>query len=82
MTTQHQITIRRATSEDDRAVLRLALLDDRPAPRGAALLAFVDGELAAARSLNGRGAVADPFRRTAALLDMLEIQTRSERAAA
>ena len=44
------ITIRHSTHEDGPAVLRLAQLDDRPAPEGDALLAFVDGELAAARA--------------------------------
>jgi hypothetical protein len=73
-----EITIRHATHEDMRAVLQLAALDDRPAPRGDALLAFVDGELAAARPLDGRTPVADPFRHTAHLLDLLELQSRTE----
>ncbi len=68
-----EIIIRPATHEDLPAVLQLAALDDRPVPRGDSLLAFVDGELAAARPLDGRGAVADPFRRTAHLLAMLEV---------
>ena len=76
-----EITIRHATHDDSRAVLRLAALDDRPAPRGDALLAFVDGELVAARPLDGRSPVADPFRHTAHLLDLLEVQSRSELAA-
>lgn len=78
---EHEITIRAATVNDTLAVLQLAALDDRPPPRGDALLAFVDGELAAARPLDGRAAVADPFRRTAHLLAMLEAHSRSERVA-
>jgi hypothetical protein len=75
---EHEITIRPATTDDTAALLQLAALDDRPAPRGDALLAFVDGELAAARPLDGRrGPVADPFRHTAHLLDLLEIQSRA-----
>jgi hypothetical protein len=78
---QQEILIRHATRDDSRAVFRLALLDDRPAPRGDALLAFVDGELAAARPLDGRAPVADPFRHTAHLLDLLEVHSRTELAA-
>jgi hypothetical protein len=77
MRPEHEITIRAATVGDMPAVLRLAALDDRPAPRGDALLAFVDGELAAARPLDGRHPVADPFRHTAHLLDLLEVQSRA-----
>jgi len=71
------ITIRHSTNEDGLAVLRLALLDDRPVPKGDALLAFVDGELAAARALHGK-AVADPFRRTKELLEMLDLRAKQE----
>jgi hypothetical protein len=74
---EHEITIRPATTDDTAAVLQLAALDDRPAPRGDALLAFVDGELAAARPLDGRVPVADPFRHTAHLLALLEVQSRA-----
>jgi hypothetical protein len=65
------ITIRRSTEADRAAITRLAQLDDRPAPGGDALLGFVGGELRAAVSLNGGGAVADPFHRTADLVDLL-----------
>jgi hypothetical protein len=76
-----EITIRHRTYEDGPAVLRLAQLDDRPAPQGDALLAFVDGELAAARPAEG-GAVADPFRRTKEILEMLDLRARQELKAA
>jgi hypothetical protein len=77
------ITIRHNTNEDGPAVLRLAQLDDRPAPVGDALLAFVDGELAAARPLARKGtAVADPFRRTKELVEMLDLRARQEMRAA
>lgn len=72
----NEITIREARGEDAAAIARLAALDEAPVPRGSALLAFMDGELAAARPL-GRGVpVADPFRRTAELLDLLELAAR------
>lgn len=75
------ITIRHARPEDGPDILRLAALDDRPAPAGDALLGFVDGELAAARPLQARGAVvADPFRRTRDLLDLLDLRAAQEAA--
>jgi hypothetical protein len=67
------ITIRQSTPSDTSDVLRLAALDDRPAPRGASLLAFVDGQLAAARPLGSGQPVADPFRRTKHLLALLDV---------
>ncbi len=68
---RNDITIREATDADADAIRRLALLDDRPTPRGDALLGYVDGELAAVRPLHGEP-VADPFRRTADLLALLD----------
>ena len=77
----HEIIIRTARGEDAGAIARLAALDEAPVPCGAALLGFVDGELAAAKPL-GRGVtVADPFRRTAALVDLLDLWAARWRAA-
>ena len=76
-----EITIREARGEDAPAIARLAQLDERPVPSGSALLGFVDGELAAARPLDSGVTVADPFRRTAALVDLLELWVRNRRAA-
>lgn len=75
------ITIRHMTPRDTGALLQLAALDDRPAIEGDALLAFVDGDLAAARPLERGQALADPFRRTAHLLDLLALRASQERAA-
>lgn len=77
------ITIRHSRPEDGRDLLRLAALDDRRAPRGDVLLAFMDGRLAAARGLDARGAaVADPFRRTREVLELLDLRAAQERTAA
>ncbi len=76
------ITIRHSRDEDRTAVLRLAQLDDRPVPEGQKLLAFVNGELAAARPLSKGTAVADPFRRTKEILEMLDLRAKQERRAA
>lgn len=66
------ITIREATGKDRPAIERLAQLDEAPTPTGGTLLGFVDGQLAAARPLTGGQAVADPFMRTAALVELLD----------
>jgi hypothetical protein len=72
--------IRTSTPSDATAIRRLALLDDRPTPRGRSLLGFVDGELAAAKPLSRGETVADPFRRTADLVALLELRARQEAA--
>lgn len=76
-----EITIRHATDRDVAAVRHLAALDESDAPQGDALLAFVDGELVAARSIRGKAAVSDPFRRTRDVLELLDLQRRQEQAA-
>ena len=68
------ITIRRSTQEDARDILRLAALDDRPAPAGDALLAFVDGELRAAMPLERGSAIADPFHLTGDVVELLSFR--------
>ena len=75
------ITITHSTDEDEPNVRRLALLDDRRPPSGPALLAYVDGELRAAVGLSDGRAVADPFRPTAEIVDLLRFQARHEVAA-
>ena len=65
------IVVRGATAADTRALVRLAELDTQPVPDFPVLLAEVDGELRAALSLSDGNAVADPFRPTAGLLDVL-----------
>ena len=75
------ITITRSTEADVENVWRLALLDDRRAPAGPALLAYVDGELRAAVGLVDGQAIADPFRPTAELVEILRFQARQEVAA-
>ena len=75
-----EITIREARSEDARAIARLAALDEAEVPCGDALLAFVDGELAVARSLRHGETVADPFRRTREVIDLLDLRAHQARA--
>lgn len=76
------ITITHSTEADADEVRRLALLDDRRPPEGPALLAYAGGELLAAVGLVDGRAVADPFRRTADIVDLLRFQARHEEVAA
>jgi len=75
------ITITHSTEADVQKLWRLAALDDRRAPVGPALLAYVDGELRAAVGLVDGHAVADPFHPTAELVEILQFQARQEVAA-
>lgn len=77
------IMIRRSRDEDRAAIARLAQLDDREAPSGDSLLAYVDGELRAAVSLRQRDqAVADPFHLTRDVVDLLRLRATQEQLAA
>ena len=75
------ITITRSTESDAPQVWRLAALDGRRAPKGPALLAYVDGELRAAVGLLDGQAIADPFHPTAELVEILRFQASQEVAA-
>ena len=68
------IVIREATGSDTFALRRLAALDDRPALRGRALVAEERGELRAAIDLDSGRVIANPFARTADLVDLLRVQ--------
>ena len=66
--------IRRTTPDDSAALLRLASLDDTHPLAGDALVAEIDGEVRAAVSLADGRAIADPFRHTAELVDLLRMR--------
>jgi hypothetical protein len=70
------VTIRRVTPDDRQAVERLAELDGNPVPRGAALLAEVDENVLAVRSLDDGATVADPFHPTAELVRLLSTRAK------
>jgi hypothetical protein len=74
-----QIVIRLSAKADEGALGRLAGRDSRAVPEGAVLVAESDGEIRAALSLDGKGAVADPFHRTADLTRLLEVRRRQLR---
>ena len=74
------VTVRLARSSDTRQLFSLAALDSASAPQGDALVAESGGRIVAALPLAGGSAIADPFHRTAALVQMLELRAQQLRA--
>jgi hypothetical protein len=68
------LTIRRATAADLFAVRRLAALDSAFPPTGDVLLAEMGDELWAALSIDTGAAVADPFRPSRDIVDLLRFR--------
>lgn len=68
------VNVRMMRPEDRVALTRLAAVDSGPIPFGAWMVAEVDGELLAALPLAGGRALADPFRHTADLVELLEMR--------
>ena len=68
-----EISIRQATTEDAFALRRLAALDDSRPLTGTVLIAEEAGEMRAAISVDDGRAIANPFARTAELVDMLRM---------
>jgi hypothetical protein len=75
------VTIRRAFPDDAEALRRLAALDGAKPPQTDVLVAEVAGELWAAVAVADGAAVADPFRPTAELVDLLHERVRQMHAA-
>jgi hypothetical protein len=73
------IVIRSASPADSDALDRLAALEGVRPLEGERLVAIIDGELVAAVEMDSGQAVADPFRRSAAAVEMLRLQARRER---
>jgi hypothetical protein len=68
------LTIRHATTADEFAVRRLAALDSSFPPTGDVLLAEMGDELWAALSIETGDAIADPFRPSRDLVDLLRLR--------
>jgi hypothetical protein len=68
------LAIRLATIDDIADVVRLARLDQRPAPSGRVLLGIVDGHVKAAVAVDSGYAVADPFAPTADVVALLRLR--------
>ena len=73
------LTIRRAAADDAFALRRLAALDSAYPPTGDVLLAEMGNELWAAVSIDTGAAVADPFRPSGDIVELLRF--RAERLA-
>ena len=73
------LTIRRATADDTFALRRLAAIDSAYPPTGEVLLAEMGRELWAAVSVDTGAAVADPFRPSADLVELLRFRAEPMR---
>jgi hypothetical protein len=76
MSAAESITIRRATQDDASAVARLAQLEGVQPPVGEVLVGEVDGEPWAVVELEGGVVVADPFRPSGEVADLLRLRVR------
>ena len=74
------ISIRHASHADEHILADLALLDDRAPLAGPALIAEVDGVARAALDLHDGSVAADPFARTADLVELLRLHAGGTRA--
>jgi hypothetical protein len=72
--TNTALTIRRATAADAFALRRLAAIDSASPPTGEVLLAEMDSELWAAVAVESGDAIADPFRPSADLVELLRFR--------
>jgi hypothetical protein len=72
----HTIAIRLASEADNAQLIQLAALDSAPVPHSPVLVADLDGEIVAARELGRARSIADPFRLTADLRDLLDLRAR------
>jgi hypothetical protein len=77
--TDQTLTIRPADLADLAALDRLAALDSASPPTGPTLVAEVGGELWAALELATGATIADPFRPSGELVDLLKLHARGER---
>jgi hypothetical protein len=84
MTTLSQptILIRHAAPGDGPILMRLAALDSAPVPFGPTLIAEVDGQPRAALALRDGAVIADPFARTAELVQLLKVHAAAVAATA
>src|SRR5688572_19217965 len=76
LTEGSEIRIRAARAEDIASVARVASRDTRPLPTQPLLVAEVGSDVRAAISLADGSVIADPFHRTAELVEMLRIRAR------
>lgn len=71
---QTDCVVRYAHAEDREAIVRLAQLDSAPEPAGPLLVAESAGRIVAALPLGGGDPIANPFVRTAELVELLRFR--------
>jgi hypothetical protein len=81
MTVTAPVIIRAANGSDGTALHRLAALDSAHVPAGELLVAETDGALVAAHAPRSGATIADPFRRTAEVVELLQLRGSMLRAA-
>src|SRR4051794_19962163 len=74
MKTPENVTIRRTGDADGASLVRLASLDSKHVSPGTFLIAEVDGTGWAAVQIESGEVLADPFRHTADLVEMLQLR--------
>ncbi len=77
--TNSTLTIRPAHDNDVVAIHSLAALDSSSPPTGNVVVGEVGGELWAALDVDSGAAVADPFRPSGEVVDLLRLHAESER---
>jgi hypothetical protein len=77
--TNTALTIRRASAADAAAVARLAALDSAVPPTGELLLGEVGDELWAAVAVDSGATIADPFRPSRDVVELLNLSARRMR---
>ena len=75
------VVIRAARGADGDSLRRLAALDSARVPTGDLLIAEAEGAVVAAHSPTTGATIADPFRRTADVVELLELRGAMLRAA-
>jgi len=78
--TEKTLTIRPADLADLAGLDRLAALDSASPPTGDVLVAEVGGELWAALEIDSGATIADPFRPSGELVELLRLHARGEAA--
>jgi hypothetical protein len=76
------VLLRHATTSDESVLRDLAALDSTTLPAGPFLVAEVEGQAQAALSLSDGTAIADPFVRTAELVELLRAHGAAKASAA
>jgi hypothetical protein len=77
--TNSTLTIRRASDADGVSLDRLAALDSSRPPSGDVLIAEVGAELWAAVEVQSGAAIADPFRPSGELVELLRVRAKGMR---